>query len=124
MKKEIKLELVDDSACYYARAVVERLNLEIDGLGTVIPTGRCGMFYLLMSGLLQQQLEWLNIRSRKRNTHEGNITMGELYRFFGDFFSTPYQSFDRGTLTPSSSTRVKHARDGGVSLPHDTALCI
>lgn len=86
MEREITTEILDDRACYYVHAVVERLNLEMDGLGTVIPTGRCGMVVLLMRCLLQQQLEWLNILSRKRRTREGNITKGELYCFFGLMF--------------------------------------
>lgn len=112
---------MDDSACFYVRAVVERLNLEMDGLSTLNPMGRCVMVVLLMRGLLQQKLEWLKNRSTKRRNREGKISMGEMYRFFG-FFSTRYQPFGRGNFTPSSSTRLQHARDEPVSLPNDTVL--
>lgn len=41
------------------------------------------MVVILVLRLLQQKLEWFNLRSRTRPTHAMKVTMSVLYRFFG-----------------------------------------
>lgn len=65
----------------YVCDVVGRLEVELAGMGAGFPSGRCGLFVMMLRSVIRRQVKWPNfqlVHARAQNEGSG----GKLYDFF------------------------------------------